>query len=102
MSRFIKKKSEIKYDILAIISGPEPQRSILEKTLINELKILKKKSLLLQGKPEKKADIHQGRSEEGINIKEGSIAVASFFVPQTISSRTTFPATSVSLKSRPA
>ena len=54
LSRFVNKKSEIKYDILAIISGPEPQRSILEKTLINELKILKKKSLLLQGKPEKK------------------------------------------------
>ena len=34
LSRFIKKKSEIKYDVLAIISGPEPQRSILEKTLI--------------------------------------------------------------------
>lgn len=54
LSRFISKKSEIKYDILAIISGPEPQRSILEKTLIKELKIHKKKSLLLQGKPEKK------------------------------------------------
>ena len=54
LSRFKKKKSEIKYDILAIISGPEPQRSILEKTLIKELKIHKNKSLLLQGKPEKK------------------------------------------------
>lgn len=54
LSRFVNKKSEIKYDILAIISGPEPQRSILEKTLIKELKIHKKKSLLLQGKPEKK------------------------------------------------
>ncbi|MFL2567765.1 MAG: glycosyltransferase [Flavobacteriales bacterium] len=54
LSRFIKKKSEIKYDILAIISGPEPQRSILEKNLIRELKLHKNKSLLLQGKPEKK------------------------------------------------
>ena len=43
-----------KYDILAIISGPEPQRSILEKNLIRELKLHKNKSLLLQGKPEKK------------------------------------------------
>ena len=54
LSRFTKKKSEIKYDILAIISGPEPQRSILEKSLIRELKLHKNKSLLLQGKPEKK------------------------------------------------
>ena len=54
LSRFTKKKSEIKYDILAIISGPEPQRSILEKNLIRELKLHKNKSLLLQGKPEKK------------------------------------------------
>ena len=54
LSRFTKKKSEIKYDILAIISGPEPQRSILEKNLLRELKLHKKKSLLLQGKPEKK------------------------------------------------
>lgn len=51
-SRFKKKKIKKEYDILAIVSGPEPQRSIFEKILIKELKNIDKKSLLVQGKPE--------------------------------------------------
>ena len=51
-SRFEKKKTQKQYDILAIVSGPEPQRTIFEKTLIKELKKINKKSLLVQGKPE--------------------------------------------------
>ena len=43
-----------KYDILAIISGPEPQRSIFEKIITTQLKEHKKESLLVQGKPESK------------------------------------------------
>ena len=51
-SRFEKKTAKIKYDILAIVSGPEPQRTIFEKILIKELREIDKKSLLVQGKPE--------------------------------------------------
>jgi|TARA_B100001142_G_scaffold325550_1_gene379356 uncharacterized protein (TIGR00661 family) len=41
-----------KYDFLGIISGPEPQRTVLEKGLIKALKDRQEKSLLLLGKPE--------------------------------------------------
>ena len=37
-SKSIKKTAKIKYDILAIVSGPEPQRTIFEKILIKELR----------------------------------------------------------------
>ena len=51
-SRFEKQKIKKKYDFLAIVSGPEPQRTILEKGLIKALKDRKEKSLIVLGKPE--------------------------------------------------
>ena len=51
-SRFEYQKKEKKYDFLAIVSGPEPQRTILEKGLINALKDRTEKSLIVLGKPE--------------------------------------------------
>ncbi len=41
------------YDILAILSGPEPQRSIFEKIIIREVADTNYKTLIVQGKPEK-------------------------------------------------
>lgn len=56
LSRFINKevleKTEYKYDILALLSGPEPQRTILEKKIIKDLKNTKLKSIVICGKPE--------------------------------------------------
>ena len=51
-SRFKKADEKKKYDFLAIVSGPEPQRTILEKGLIKALKDRKEKSLIVLGKPE--------------------------------------------------
>ena len=51
-SRFEKREEEKEYDFLAIVSGPEPQRTILEKGLIKALKDREEKSLILLGKPE--------------------------------------------------
>jgi len=51
-SRFKHQKSKKKYDFLAIVSGPEPQRTILERGLIKALKDRKEKSLIVLGKPE--------------------------------------------------
>lgn len=42
-----------KFDILTIISGPEPQRSIFETIITNEISKSKYKALILQGNPEK-------------------------------------------------
>jgi len=57
LSRFetaCKKNSNWKYKYVGILSGPEPQRSILEKKIISEFKKLKKKCAIIQGTPNKK------------------------------------------------
>ena len=51
-ARFEKWEEEKKYDFLAIVSGPEPQRTILEKGLIKALKDREEKSIIVLGKPE--------------------------------------------------
>ena len=51
-SRFNKKSRDIKYQFLAIVSGPESQRKILENGLIKVLKKRNEKSLIVLGKPE--------------------------------------------------
>lgn len=49
ISRFSKKNLPIKYEILVILSGPEPQRNYLEKLLFDELQKSKKKILIVRG-----------------------------------------------------
>ena len=44
-------ESEFKYDILALISGPEPQRTILEDKLTAILKNYSGKAVMVLGKP---------------------------------------------------
>jgi uncharacterized protein (TIGR00661 family) len=45
-------KPEKKYDIMAMISGPEPQRSILEEKLMDQLMDSGLKAIVVLGKPE--------------------------------------------------
>ena len=56
LSRF-KKMEEVEktFDLLVSISGPEPQRNIFEKIILNELKSFKGTSLLVRGLPGEKA-----------------------------------------------
>jgi len=49
VSRFHQSNFKQKYDILAILSGPEPQRSFLEKKLYKEFIDLPKKTAIVQG-----------------------------------------------------
>ncbi|MDA3778700.1 MAG: glycosyltransferase [Bacteroidales bacterium] len=53
LSRFLlnseNKKSSSNIDILCILSGPEPQRTIFENILINQLSILNKNSVIVRG-----------------------------------------------------
>lgn len=53
LSRFSKKDVPIKYDILVLLSGPEPQRSLLETLLFNELANFKGSVLFVKGLVEK-------------------------------------------------
>jgi uncharacterized protein (TIGR00661 family) len=50
LSRMEKIDIPIKYDIIAVISGPEPQRTHFEKIITRELKTTHKKCLVVQGK----------------------------------------------------
>ena len=64
LSRFEKKETPIKYDYLILLSGPEPQRTLLEKILLDSFKETDKKVLCVLGK----TDEPLGRFKYG-NIK---------------------------------
>lgn len=52
LSRFdIQECKEKKYEYLAIISGPEPQRSILEKKILQAAEKMNERFLIVRGKP---------------------------------------------------
>ena len=51
-SRFKHQNLDKKYDFLAIVSGPEPQRTIFEKGIIKALQKRKEQSLIVLGKTE--------------------------------------------------
>ena len=49
LSRFQPKKLEIKYDLLLLLSGPEPQRTLLENKLLKELQHFNGRILMVRG-----------------------------------------------------
>jgi uncharacterized protein (TIGR00661 family) len=55
LSRFqLQKDISIQYDFCIILSGPEPQRTILENKIFNEIKHTENAILLVRGKPDSK------------------------------------------------
>ena len=52
LSRFEKRDSAEKYDLLVLLSGPEPQRSLLEEILLKELRAYSGEILFVRGKIE--------------------------------------------------
>ena len=65
LSRFKKIKSIKKYKLIAIVSGPEPQRTIFENKLIKVMQKSKEKMLIVLGKPE----IHETKKINNLTIK---------------------------------
>ncbi|KJD35319.1 glycosyltransferase [Tamlana sedimentorum] len=53
LSRFKKTETTIKNDVMVLISGPEPQRSLLEEKLLSELKDFKGNVVFVKGKMER-------------------------------------------------
>lgn len=51
LSRMKWSESQIRYEIMVILSGPEPQRSIFEGIMMKELKSSNKKCLVVRGLP---------------------------------------------------
>lgn len=62
-SKVTSKEIVAPFDLLVILSGPEPQRTILEEKLIKQIKETDLRTVVLQGKPEL-----QEKNEEG-NIR---------------------------------
>ncbi len=56
LSRLQKTEEEKIYDIMVILSGPEPQRTFLENKLFDEVKHVKGKVLFVRGKVENKQE----------------------------------------------
>lgn len=75
MSRMKKKPKPKQIDILAVISGPEPQRSQFEKILIRELQGSDKTILLIQGVVEEKQTW----------TKQGNISLVNFMQSEELS-----------------
>ncbi len=49
LSRLKKQKLQKKYELLIVLSGPEPQRTLLEQKLLKQLKAYTKKALMVRG-----------------------------------------------------
>ncbi|HTH55589.1 MAG TPA: glycosyltransferase [Cyclobacteriaceae bacterium] len=63
LSRMIWSQRSPRYQIIAIISGPEPQRTIFEEIVTRELKKSQRRCLLVQGHPGRSARITSGELE---------------------------------------
>lgn len=59
LSRFSKKVEPFQYDLMVLLSGPEPQRTILEKKIITELENYTKKVVFIRGVVEKEQIIEE-------------------------------------------
>ncbi len=62
LSRFEKNNSGLIYDIMVLLSGPEPQRTYLESKLLEDLKNYHGKVLLVRGKIEQEQHISEEKN----------------------------------------
>ncbi len=60
LSRFEKKESEKKIDVLVLLSGPEPQRTIFETALLKQLSSITKPVVFVRGLPNCKELLQTG------------------------------------------
>lgn len=77
LSRFAKKETSTLYKILILLSGPEPQRTILENIILNDLKSFNEKTIFIRGLPGGKkiitapsnVEVHNHLSAKELNEK---------------------------------
>ncbi|WP_179343333.1 glycosyltransferase [Winogradskyella ursingii] len=74
LSRFKKELLPKKYQLLVILSGPEPQRTYLEEKLLEELKSYEKKVLFVKGKVEIEQQL----------FTSGNITIYNFMTSKTL------------------
>jgi uncharacterized protein (TIGR00661 family) len=79
LSRFEKTTVEKKYDLLILLSGPEPQRTIFENLLLQEVKSFSGKVAMIRGLPKNSVE------EEFIYDDENKIVVANHLSATSLS-----------------
>ncbi|HIP49372.1 MAG TPA: glycosyltransferase [Lutibacter sp.] len=62
LSPLVKEELPIKYDILFLLSGPEPQRTLLEEKIKSQFHLLKKRVCLIRGVIEK--EVHKSQKDK--------------------------------------
>lgn len=62
LSRLRKKKLPLKYDVMVLLSGPEPQRTIFEKKLLIEFRTYKGQVIFIKGVIEKEQHISEEKN----------------------------------------
>ncbi|MFT7352267.1 MAG: hypothetical protein ACI9XR_002042 [Flavobacterium sp.] len=62
LSRLKKQEIPIVYDLMILLSGPEPQRTFLEELLLKEVEISDKKIVFVKGKIEKEQTVKQNKN----------------------------------------
>ena len=72
LSRFSKKKLPVIYDLLVLLSGPEPQRGMLTKKLLHQLKSYRGTVLFIKGKIEPEQHV------ETLTFEKATITVYNF------------------------
>lgn len=71
LSRFKKIVAEKKYDVLIILSGPEPSRTNWENKLLLELQLYKGRVCFVRGLPEVETSIRSGKNTDIYNHLSG-------------------------------
>ncbi|THV61605.1 glycosyltransferase [Flagellimonas alvinocaridis] len=72
LSRFEKTNDSILYDLMVLLSGPEPQRTFLEEKLLSELLGFEGNILFVKGK------IEESQTKEELHTSNGSILLYNF------------------------
>lgn len=70
------KNSPHRYDVMAIISGPEPQRTIFENTIVPYLSRADFRSIVVLGTPEKYVRVDKGNAEIHSHLTASELATA--------------------------
>ncbi|WP_343488065.1 glycosyltransferase [Allomuricauda sp. d1] len=78
LSRFVREDVEKVYDLMVLLSGPEPQRTFLEEKLLKELQEFEGNILFVKGKIEKE------QTTETQPLKNGSLKLVNFMQSQTL------------------
>lgn len=78
LSRFEKKELPLVYDLMVLLSGPEPQRTFLEEKLLEELTQFEGNILFVKGK------IESEQTVEEMQLPKGSINLYNFMQSETL------------------